>query len=451
MERQLVVWCPGLLEQQEHGREARAFANVLRAVGEFSPRIEVLRPGACSLCTRGPSRYFGGDEALANLLARALASLSPGGEPSPWSSGVTTGIGIGVADGLFAASLAARRALEDPGKAPVLVEPGGTSRFLSPWPVSVLDRPELADLLCRLGIRTLGAFAELPARHVLARFGADGAACRAVAAGSQGELPGLCTVPRSPRRASAGVVVPAVPDARSRQLGFFGGSSGAEARADEAIEAVQLLLHPEAVVRGRLSGGRGPLERARLVPWGGRQGVITWQTAIAGRSSGGDHPTASVDPFRSGTEYEVFPRKRLSIQSGVNNTNSQEMLPRRRPGRLSNKQDPPLPGGAPWPGQVPAPSPAIVPTKKLPAELVDVGGRPIEVDTRGIVSDVPARVSVGGEPWSEIAAWAGPWPSEERWWSRSRSRQARMQVVTTSGAAYLLTCKSGWWVEGIYD
>ncbi len=128
MERLLVVWCPDLLEQQEHGREARAFARVLAAVGGFSPHIDVPRPGLCAVPTRGPSRYFGGDSALATLVARALVGiervdLEPRRiEPSgcglfdAGNSGLeetgTVTAGVGVGDGLFAATLAARSALE---------------------------------------------------------------------------------------------------------------------------------------------------------------------------------------------------------------------------------------------------------------------------------------------------------------------------------------------------
>ena len=81
----------------------------------------------------------------------------------------------------FAARLAARAA--DPDGAHV-VEPEGTPAFLAPWPVRALipadvepdgDVVALADLLGRLGVRTLGAFAALPAPAVLARFGTSGA------------------------------------------------------------------------------------------------------------------------------------------------------------------------------------------------------------------------------------------------------------------------------------
>ena len=65
----------------------------------------------------------------------------------------------------------------------VVVPPGMSSAFLAPWPLSTLDRPELVDVLNRLGLRTLSDFAALPARDVLARFGNDGATAHRLAAG----------------------------------------------------------------------------------------------------------------------------------------------------------------------------------------------------------------------------------------------------------------------------
>jgi protein ImuB len=82
---------------------------------------------------------------------------------------------VGVADGVFAAGLAARW-----GR---IVVSGRTGEFLAQLPVEVLDRPELTDLLKRLGIKTLGDFASLPASDVLTRFGFDGALAHRLAAG----------------------------------------------------------------------------------------------------------------------------------------------------------------------------------------------------------------------------------------------------------------------------
>ena len=69
-----------------------------------------------------------------------------------------------------------------------MVPSGRSAGFLAPFPVRVLDRPDLADLLVRLGLATLGDLAALPAGTVLARFGTDGALAHRLARG-QDERP----------------------------------------------------------------------------------------------------------------------------------------------------------------------------------------------------------------------------------------------------------------------
>src|SRR5215470_3893488 len=165
--RVLAVRCPAWHQPDAPG--ARAFERVVSAVREFCPRIEILRPGICAFGTRGPARYFGGEAELARKVAEAVARLG-------------YDCGVGVADGMFAALLASRDSLSDPsgsaGAAEVahvmIVPRGGTPAFLAPRSVTVLGAPDLADLLVRLGIRTLGEFAALPAAQAGNRFGAQG-------------------------------------------------------------------------------------------------------------------------------------------------------------------------------------------------------------------------------------------------------------------------------------
>jgi protein ImuB len=93
----------------------------------------------------------------------------------------------------------------------------------------------------------------------------------------------------------------------------------------------------------------------------------------------------------------------------------------------------------------------IVLARPLAAQLVDAEGHNVGVSGGGMVSAAPARLSVDGGPWTAVTGWAGPWPTDERWWSAPR-RQARMQVVTGAGTAHLLTReRGGWWLEGTYD
>ena len=336
MDRLLVVRCPGLLVEDEGGAGLRTFAEVLAAVEAYCPWVTPVRPGICSLPARGPARYFGGEEALVDLVHEAASGVAPAE--------------VGIADGLFAAVLAARRG--------VVVPAGRTPAFLAPLPVAILGQPDLAELLDRLGVRTLGEFAALPDADILGRFGADGAHGHRVAGGRSGELADL----RQPR-ISRLLGTDGAPDAPVvAEPGFWGGVSDADARAARCLVATQELLGPDGVVTAHLQGGRSPAERSRLV---------TWTTGGWPGGGGGARPVPEP--------------------------------------------------GAPWPGRIPPPAPAV------------------------------DRLSVEGGPWEPLSGWAGPWPADERWWSRSRRRAARLQAVTARSAHLLLAERGRWWVEATYD
>ncbi len=102
---------------------------------------------------------------------------------------------------------------------------------------------------------------------------------------------------------------------------------------------------------------------------------------------------------------------------------------------------------------MPDPAPAIVHPAPLPAEVVDAAGAGVTVDGRSLLSAPPSRLRVEGGGWTAIAAWAGPWPVDERWWDPGAHRRlARLQVTTGEGAAHLLKLTGGrWWVEATYD
>ena len=173
--REAEARCPGItIVELDPAADARAFEPVARAVERLTPRLVIDRPGVLAFPTRGPSRYYGGDDAL---VVKVLEALVPEGIHDARA---------GIADGAFAARLASRRG--------VVVPPGETPGFLGPWPVGVLGDEALAGVLCRLGLRTLGAFAELPPAAVLARFGPEGMGAHRLAGGGEEHPPAL-TVP----------------------------------------------------------------------------------------------------------------------------------------------------------------------------------------------------------------------------------------------------------------
>ncbi|MFI7437116.1 Y-family DNA polymerase [Micromonospora haikouensis] len=479
--------CPRLtVVDHDPGRDARAFEPVVAAVEELAAGVEVVRPGACALAARGPARYLGGEEAAAERIIEHVAQTC------------AVESQVGIADGVFAAGLAARD-----GR---VVPPGGTPGFLAGLPVEALGRPALADLLRRLGVRTLGGFAALPAGDVLARFGFDGALAHRLAAGRDHR-------PLAVRRPPADLAVTADHDEPIDRVdaAAFAARALAERLHDQlaahglactrlGIEAVTAdgqelhrvwrhdgLLTAAAVadrVRWQLDGwltgsaGRpgarptrptagiirlrlvpdGVLARADLQPglWGETgeererahralsrvQGLLGPEAVVTAVLGGGRSPDDQVRLVPWGDE-------RLPARPGGPTGFDRSGGSARGGGAASSGRGAPLP----WPGRLPPPSPAVVLPVPLAATVHDAAGEPVGVSARLQLTAAPARLAVGAARPVEVVGWAGPWPVDERWWSPAEARRrARFQVCLADGAALLLAVESGrWLVEAIYD
>ncbi|MFC7617815.1 hypothetical protein ACFQV2_34825 [Actinokineospora soli] len=160
--------CPELVVlPDDPDRDARRFEPVAAAVEELAVGVEVVSPGVVAVPAKGPVGYFGSAEAAAERLIDQVAARAD------------AECLVGMADGLFAATLAARRGL--------LVE--DTPAFLAPLSIRELPAPDLVDLLRRLGIRTLGAFAALDPRDVATRFGAAAEHAHRLASGREQRPP----------------------------------------------------------------------------------------------------------------------------------------------------------------------------------------------------------------------------------------------------------------------
>jgi len=454
------------------GAAARAFEPVVAVVEEFCPRVEVVRPGVCAFAARGPARYFGGEAELARKVAEAVAQ-----------SGVACQVGI--ADGLFAAQLAARA-----GPTGVLVSAGETRTFLAGLPVGVLGMPELCELLPRLGIETLGQLAELPPAEAASRFGADGKLASRIARG-------LDPRPLVPRPPAVDLSVQAEfdpPVGQSEPVIFT-----AKALADQMH--VRLAARGLACVRvgvqvhcangqelsrlwrhdGLLSG----LAVAERVRWQ----LDSWRPGSgqeAGDEAGGITLLRLIpDQLVRATGRQLalwgdsvisdrVARAAIRVQAmlGHDRVTQPVLAGGRRPADqvllvpFGDAAVPQRPAGRPWPGQIPAPSPVTVYPAPLAARLTDASGQLVSVSGRAQLSAPPAWLSVGsGEgpgrssprPATEqvraVTAWAGPWPVTERWWDPpSVCRQARFQLATDDGSAWLAVLQEGrWLIEGRYD
>ncbi len=454
--------CPGLVVvTQDLPGEARAFEPVVAAVAGLAPRVEVGRPGLLAMDARGPGRYFGGEEALGRRVAEVARSAMDGltaRAPDP---------GVGVADGRTAAVLAARQG--------VVVPTGGNRTFLAPFPVAVLGHADLAELLGRLGIDTLGAFAALPASSVLARFGTEAARLHAVAQGRDEELlhaeaPGeelvseVCFDPpveRVDQAAFAGraAAIDLVDQLERRglvcaRLRIDIETEHAESlvrlwRGDEGLGAEAMVERLRWQFHGWLSGTASEttptagvvllrLAADEVAPVGGRQ------TGFWGGASHADRRAArGLDRLRGMLgPGAVF----TAALSGGRGPGDRTMLvPWGEP-------HPGGPDGLPWPGHHPLPAPALVHPVPLAAEVVDADGRPVTVSGRGQPSAEPSRLSITGGPWSDVVGWAGPWTLDERWWDRRvRRRRARFQLADGDSAHLCVVEDARWWVEATYD
>ncbi|HUJ67775.1 MAG TPA: DNA polymerase Y family protein [Acidimicrobiales bacterium] len=492
--------CPELaVVAADPGRDARGWEPVVAAVESLTPAVEVLAPGALSLVTRGPSRYFGGDAALgqkvADVVDRTVKQVAGR---------------VGIADGRFAAHLAARVAGTG-GTGPVLVvPPGGSREWLAPYPVRVLgpEQEDLADLLTRLGVRTLGDLAGLPGPSVLGRFGAAGAAAHRLAQGRDDRSlaartppPDLVVTaeldPPEQRIEAAAFVVKALADELQGRLGLAGLACtkvAIEAETEHGEHLVRHWRHEGTLTAAAMSerarwqldgwlvdtgGGSGPtagLTLLRLTPeevrpdrgrqlgfWGGQadsdvraaralnrvQGLLGPDSVLTAVLGGGRGFAEQVRLVPWGDDRDIESAAGSSRKSGRDGRSSQRARP--------DGSTTPRPSGsrvespAPWPGRLSNPAPAVVHHGARPAELRDLDGRFVEVSGRGAMAAAPSAISIEGGPWLAVRAWAGPWPLEERWWEGGGRRRARLQVLLEDGEAHLVSRESGrWWVEATY-
>ena len=469
--------CPRLhVLRYDPALDARAFEPVLAGLEQALPGLHPLKPGTVAVRARGPARYYGGEQAAALTVLGIVAEL--GIEQAR----------VGIAEGLFAAERAARwtgfdTAAERPTQpARVTIVPnGGTAEFLAPLPVSLLEQPELASLLPRLGIRTLGEFAALGEQNVVARFGPMGARLHALA-GGRDPRPATPRIP--PRDVDVQVDFEPALD-RVDQVAF-----GVRAASDDFVRALLAQQLVCTALRVELIGDRGEAsERVWLHPrsfsaaevvdrvrWQ-LQGALQGDAAGAGEMRAGElrspvtrvrlSPEA-VDPVGAherglwGTGPDENVHSGLSrVQGMVGHRGVLTATP--SGGRTPAERQTLVPWGdrplvardpkKPWPGSLPPPAPATV--YELPRQIAvqDARGRPVAVDERGELSASPVVMVSGTGVRRPLTAWAGPWPLEERWWDAAAARSTnRFQAVDGEGVAWLLVLDDdGWWAEGRYD
>jgi protein ImuB len=513
--RQAQACCPDIVMlPTDEGRDVRSFEAVAIAAERVVAGVEVSRPGLLLLPAGGASRYHGGEQALAERLVGEVVEHT-GHECQ-----------VGVADGLLAAILAARGGL--------VVAPGLSPSFLAGRDVTDLAHAttqdaesaqvaDLVDLLRRLGMRTLGDLAALPAADVAARFGQRGAWAHLLAGG--GDLR-----PPARRRPEADVEVGCELDPPATRVdeATFAGRRLAEQLHDQLVErsascgrlriTARTDTGEELVRTWRTDlGGLGGLTANRItdrIRWQ----LDGWLTAGALRPHGDStHPVpaalvhlavAAEDVGPAGAEQgrlwggpsggDLRARRALlrvqgllggegvltaTVQGGRGPGDQVHLAPWAEATQVARPVD------RPWPGRLPQPAPSTVYREPEPVQVVDADGVPVRIDVRLAMSGAPARVRLSpprrpgaarhgreeegpGEGGREgrteryepsttepevgrdvaVVGWAGPWPSVERWWSRTPQRRVYLQVSLEDGTALLLAQRDGsWGCEARYD
>jgi protein ImuB len=479
--RQAQACCPDVrLVAHDPDADARRFDSVVTAISALIPRVELTEPGMLSFLAKGPSRYFGGEAAMAERMIN-LATDTVVGSTTAESLTAVGGFGIGVANGRFAAAIAAKQAaaLGHPVIVPSGVE--ATAAFLAPLPAQLLASvagldDEFVELLQRLGVRRLGQLAELSAADVLARFGRQGEFAHRIASGGDDRPPDtieppsglvalhvledpahhvdtlvficrqlaeqLTTALSADGKVCTRLVITAETEHSERNERLWYRSTGLSSAAmvERARWQLDAWVNSAGLSAGVTMLRFEPIEvrsddGVQLGLWGGRTQADEWAARAVARlatlagaenvlvpaASGGRLPGDAFTWVPAVTADLAEPAQRLTPAEG------------------------------PWPGRLPSPFPAMVYSEPSLIDVLDADGQPVRVTGRGAVSAAPATVQ-RGRTTEQVVSWAGPWPLEERWWDAARARRsARFQLLTASGSL-LLACleRQQWWLLADY-
>lgn len=443
--REAEAVCPTVATiEHDPGAEMARFERVAVAVETLIPRIEVMSPGLIMAPVTGAVRYFGGEDPLVDRVAKEIDVIAG------------PGFRIGLAAGPFAARRAAELATDGD---PIWVVDDDDS-FRAALDVAALGSEDIAAVFRWLGIGTLGELANLPREAVVSRFGPDGLRAHQLACGEDRE-----TLNRVIAEDMSIEEKFDPPLENLEQVAFV-----ARSLAHQLLEAPGLrgaIPHrieveaeaADGTIRNRTWRSADPFDermlgervRWQLQAWldtarfrsgpGIRGGLVRLRIVPADLSDHGRQLVLDEDALSTAEAQRAF----AQTQAIVGNDEVLQAIPQggRDPGERSLwyrwGETPPSPERdpqAPWPGQVPAPMPALVPPDPFPLEVEWDGG-------------IPTRVRLGSR-WVEIISWAGPWRKVGRWWDGEHPSD-RYQLVTSAGAFLCAVVDGKTYMTGVYD
>ena len=480
----------------DENRDGRLFEPVVAAVAEVIPALEVLRPGLLVIAGDRAARYFGGMEALAEELVDVVSACGIESQ-------------VGIADEIFTAVLAARHGHQ--------VEPGGDREYLAARPVADLavepsmsdpSRADLVELLRRLGIGTIGAFADMSVTDVATRFARDAVVAHRLANALPGRVPSSRGVP-----AELDVDHTCDPPVDRIDVAAFIGRTLADVLhrrlRDAAVACTRLTiiattergqqhsrtwrcaqpLTPETTadrirwqLEGWLTGAARPTS-PRVEPRAARSSARPDSPIVRLRlepvevvEAGALHYQLTDDLSRGGLagEPDVEERARRSLVRiqgllGGDAVRIPVLSGGRGPAEritmvsLGDEPAPRRDPSAPWPGRLPQPSPTVLVETAI--HVLDAVGQPVKVTDRGAFTAEPVTVALASSrarrsSWG-LCWWAGPWPvggadrpagASVPIGAAETGLTARAQVLLDDSRALLLCYRAGEWiVEGVYE
>jgi protein ImuB len=443
--REAEAICPTVTTiESDRGLEMARFERVAVAVETLIPRIEVVMPGLILAPITGAVRYFGGENPLVDRVAKEIDAVSG------------QGFRIGLAAGPFAARRAAEMATASD---PVFIV-DGDDRFRAQLDVAALGSEDMASVFRWLGIGTLGELAALPREAVVSRFGPEGLRAHQLACGEDRETRDRVIA------ADSSIEERFDPPLQNlEQAGFIARALAHQLLAAPVLQGAtphRIEVEAEAAdgaVRRRTWRSADPFNEAMLaerVRWqlqawldtarlrsgpGIRGGLVRLRIVPTDLSDHGRQLTLDEDALSSAEAQRAF----AQTQAIVGYDDVVQAIPQggRDPAErvvwYRWGESPPAPvrdPQAPWPGQVPAPSPALVPPDPYPLEVEWDGG-------------IPTRVRLGSR-WVEVISWAGPWRKVGRWWDGEHPAD-RYQLVTSAGAFLCAVVEGKTYLTGVYD
>ncbi len=474
--------CPDLeIATFQPDRDRRAFNTVVRTVNELVPLIEVTEPGVIVFATRGPSRYFGGDEQMAGKIFQVLRR----------SIVVDAQFGIGVADSRLAAHIAARISAQN--EAPFIVEPDKTKLWLAQQSVRVLSEfvnidPETVSLLERLGLNTLQDVCKLGESVLAGRFGELGIELHRLARGD--EQHPLAAVVAPPEHLCLRIFEEPVDDqqtllnnvrAMAEEFNNYFAGHGAicvrlvlKFESETGSHSERLWYRPQGLT------ARAITESAKwqIESWSSKLAVgitrvqliadeVRTDTARQLKLWGGitqvdetaSHAIGRLTELLGSTAVQFVKwQGGRDLQDNFQLVSAAHFQPRPTDSDESNKSSASN-AKMKWRGSLPTPSPSVVYSEPPLVQVVDKDKNLLRVSARHELSAEPSRLIVDGQNY-KIVSWAGPWPIEEKWWDIARSRRlVRLQLVIEKSTqndaqqvqALLVTLEHGQWsIAAIY-